>query len=282
MQAATAVLTDSASYLPLSVRQRFGIVTIPMIVVVNGSEYREFVDFDSPKFYEMLSGGAKVSTSQPSPGSFLEQYERLRDQGAEQILSIHIGSTLSGTVNSARIAAEMASVPVTVVDSGQASFLEGLCVWEACEALAAGEDIPVAVEAVHRTASDVGNVFVVRGLTLLQRGGRIGPGMSDEPNSVPILALIDNSVRPVGAATSVTEAIDAMISWLADAIGRQPGKCFRVGVANGDADELAAILESKVRELDRVSEVVPYVIGPAIGAHTGPGCTGLAFVGRPI
>jgi len=279
----TAIVTDSASYLPDEILQRFGISVIPMNVVVDGKDRREFVDIDAPEFYRALASGAKVGTSQPSPGILLEEYERLCARGAKRIVSMHIGSALSGTVNSARIAAGMAPVPVHVIDTGQASFIEGLCVWEGCEVLAAGGSIATAAAAVRMASERAGNVFIVGGLGLLRQGGRMAA--QEQPAGgvgVPVLALVDDAVRPVGSAVSVEDAIEQMVNWLAAAIARQPRKRFRVGVANGDADRLAAELEMRVRSLPGVAEVVPYVIGPAVGAHTGPGCTGLSFLGRPV
>lgn len=279
----TAVVTDSASYLPEDVLERFGISVIPMNVVVDGRDHREFVDLDAPEFYRALAAGARVGTSQPSPGVFLEEYERLSACGAKRIVSMHIGSALSGTVNSARIAAGMAPVPVHVIDTGQASFIEGLCVWEACEVLAGGGPVPDAAKAVRLASEQAGNVFIVGGLSLLRLGGRIAePEPAAGAGPVPVLALVDDAVRPVGSAETIDDAIEQMVSWLAAAIERQPGKRFRVGVANGDAETLAAELETRVRRVAGVAEVVPYTIGPAVGAHTGPGCTGLSFLGRPV
>ncbi len=275
----TAVVTDSASYLPAEVIERFGIAVVPITVVVDGTAYREFIDLDAPEFYRRLAAGAQVGTSQPPPGSFLDQYDRLGAIGAERIVSIHIGAAMSGTLNSARIAAEMSAIPVHVIDSGQASFIEGLCVWEGCEVLAAGGSTGEMAEAVRRAGEQAGNVFIVGGTSLLKRGGR----MTDDPGAaVPILALVDGAIIPVAAASTVGEALARMVEWLEAAMQKEPAKRFRVGVANGDADELAGELEARVRELPGVAEVVPYVIGPAVGAHTGPGCTGLSFLGRPV
>ena len=278
----TAVVTDSASYLPSGIIQQFGISVIPMTVVVDGIACQEFVDLDAPEFYRRLASGAPVSTSQPSPGRFLEQYERLIVKGAQRIVSIHIGSALSGTVNSARIAAGISAVPVHVIDSGQVSFIEGLCVWEGCDVLAAGGSVRDVAQAVRRASEQAGNVFVVRGLTLLKAGGRMTECPEKEPGSVPILALVADAVRPVGTASTVEEAMESIVGWLEAAMRRQPDKRFRVGVANGDAEELANELAFRVSALPSVDEVVPYIIGPSVGAHTGSGCTGLSFLGRPI
>ncbi|GAB4338362.1 MAG: DegV family protein [Dehalococcoidia bacterium] len=279
-----AVVTDSASYLPVDVRERFGIRIVPMTVVIDDEPHQEFVTLDTSTFYERLGTGARVTTSQPPPKRLLEAYEHAAADGAAEILSIHIGSALSGTVNSARIAALLSPVPVTVVDTGQASFIEGLCVWEACEVLAAGGSTSEAAEAALRAGQGAGNIFIVKGLGLLRRGGRFaGEGIDERDESaVPVLALVDGAVRPVATATSVDEAIASMTEYLETAIAAGPGRSFRVGVGDGAATPLADALAQRVARLPRVETVVRYDIGPAVGAHTGPGCTGLAFLGRPV
>ena len=73
-----------------------------------------------------------------------------------------------------------------------------------------------------------------------------------------------------------------MVGHLQAAIDTHPGKRFRVGIGDGAARELAAVLEARVRSLPQVSEVVSYEVGPAVGAHTGAGCAGIVFLARPV
>jgi DegV family protein with EDD domain len=276
----TEVVVDSASYLPVEVHERFGLWTVPLRVTLDDVEYREFVDLDTATFYRALAAGAKVSTSQPSPGDFLRVYEAAARAGAERILSIHISGAMSGTVNSARLASEMIDIPVEIIDTGQVSFIEGLCAWEACEALASGAAPGEISAVVQRAAAAAGNVFLVRGLELLKRGGRFASGADFD--GVPILALMDGAIRPIGQERDVESAIDAIVAHFDAAARAAPWKRFRVGVSNGDCDELAAMLEQRLRDHPAMAEVMQYTIGPVVGAHTGAGCTGAVFLPRPI
>jgi DegV family protein with EDD domain len=278
----TQVIVDSASYLPAGVLEKYGIVVVPLTVVVDGESYKEFVDIDGPTFYERLSNGAKVATSQPSPGEFVEAFEAAQAAGAERVVAILIGSTLSGSVNSARIAAEMVSIPVHIIDTGVASFAEGLCAWEACEVLEAGGTLEAAEAVAVAVAKGTGSVFIVKGLELLRSGGRMKDAPASTPAGVPVLVLEDGAVRPKAVVTTVDLAMGLMMSELQAAIAANPGKTFRCGISNGAADELAGILEARVRALPEVTEAGQYIVGPAVGAHTGPGCTGIVFVARPV
>lgn len=272
------VVVDSASYLPASVRERYGIATVPMHVSLGGTSYREFVDLDSATFYRGLSEGAAVSTSQPSPGEFIDAYKLAAASGAEAILSVHIGSALSGTINSARLAAEMSPIPVHIVDTGQASFIEGLSAWAACEALARGASLEDAEVAALDVSAGCGNVFIVRGLQLLEEGGRYRAGKTAPTGGVPLLALADGAVSPIGTVNTQCGAMEAMIRYLEERA--VPGARLRIGISNGAADELANELEARVRASrvsDCIEDLVQYEVGPAVGAHTGPGCTGIVF-----
>ena len=275
----TAIVLDSACYLPREVVERFGALVVPLTVVVDGEELREFVDIEAPAFYRRLSAGATVATSQPPPGRFIEAYEQAAASGAERIVSIHIGSNLSGTLNSARIAAGSSPVPIHLVDTGQASFIEGLCAWELMEALANGEPLAVAEGRAHRAAAAAGNVFIVKGTSLLRQGGRY---KAEGEAGAPVLALVDGAIRPIGSAASVEEAMAALQVHVAAAIAANSGKTFRIGISNGAADELAGELEARIRALAPSADVMQYTIGPVVGAHTGPGCTGAVFLARPV
>ncbi len=142
-----ALVADSNAQLPSLLIDRYDIQVVPLTVTVDGVDHLEGVDIEVDAFYDLFTRGTagppQVTTSQPSPGLFGEAYARAATRGAEAILSIHIGSEVSGTLNSARIAAATSEVPVRLVDPATACFATGCCVWEAAEALAAGADLVV-------------------------------------------------------------------------------------------------------------------------------------------
>jgi DegV family protein with EDD domain len=272
-----AVVTDSASYLPDAVRRRFGVHVVPLTVTMDGRHYREGVDLDADLFYPMLENASAVSTSQPSPGILLEAYRAAAAEGAESIISVHIGAALSGTMQSALLAASMSPIPVTVIDSGQASFAEGLVVWEVIDALAQGVHADRAPD-VARAASDrVGNTFVVKALDLLRRGGRLEQGA--QADAVPVLAYNDGAVRVCGNADTLDRAVELMAGTILQA-ATKARHGLRVGIGHGAAEPIACELRRRVRAMPGVEEVIEYVVGPSIGAHTGAGNAGAVFIER--
>ena len=150
------MVTDSNAQLPPELAERYGVEIVPLTVTMDGTEYLEGVDLDVDDFYARFEAGRPiVSTAQPSPGRFAAAYEAVAARGAKEILSVHIGSSVSGTVNSARLASQVSPVPVRIVDTGTASFAISLCLWDAAEAVAAGATLQEAAEAAERAGATV-------------------------------------------------------------------------------------------------------------------------------
>ena len=118
----TALVTDSSAQMPAELRDRYDVRVVPLTVVVDGEPYREGVEITTEDFYRRLESGAEVSTSAPAPGDVMKVYDEAAAAGASEILSIHIGSNTSGTVNAVELARGASDIPVEVVDTGTASF----------------------------------------------------------------------------------------------------------------------------------------------------------------
>jgi DegV family protein with EDD domain len=273
-----ALVTDSNSQVPAELIDRYGVEVVPLTVVVDGVDYAEGVDLDADAFYARLAGGEApaVSTAQPSPGAFIGAYRRAADGGAASILSVHVGSSVSGTLNSARIAADDSVVPVRLVDTGTASFGITCCLWEAAEALLVGADVETAAAVAERTAATVRNVFVVQALDLARRGGRVDVAASTAPGdgAVSVLSLVGGAVRVVATAASIDSAAAAMARYVLDGGSRLR---VAVGVADAAGAPLSDALEALVTGAPNVVEVVRYRVGPSVGVHTGPGTAGAFF-----
>jgi DegV family protein with EDD domain len=267
------LVTDSNAQLPADLRERYQVGVVPLTVVVDDHPYQEGVDITTAEFYDRLAAGASVSTAAPSPGSALAAYERSAAAGATEILSIHIGSNTSATVNAVRVAAASSPVPVEIVDTGTASFAVACCVWAAGEVLAAGGDLTSAADAARRVAGEVGNVFIVGALDLARRGGRLAADAADG-DGLPVLALANGQMHSLGQVYDVEAAVDAMTDYLVEAAAGAPQ---RVGVGDALTPELAEAYADRLADRPEVAELVRYEIGPSVGAHTGAGTVGACF-----
>jgi DegV family protein with EDD domain len=253
-----ALCTDSSSLLPAAAALELGVAVAPIGVTLDGRSFEDGVDLDADTFYARLEQGARATTSQPTPGRFAELYEAAAARGATELLSIHVDERLSGTVGAATLAAREAPLPVTVVDSGTASFGVAICVLAAAEALAAGESVAAAVARIRRIAAGIGTVFVAGGAP----NGRIAsaPGL-------PLLTYTDGHTRPVGSASGLDDAAAAMSAFIAE-----QGKGLRVAVGHAGAATRSAadLLAEQLAVSGVVVDVTRYRVGPSVGAHTGP------------
>lgn len=260
--------TDSSSLLPPSVATELGVAVAPVGVSLDGRWFEDGVGLDVDEFYARLEQGAVATTSQPSPGRFAQLYEAAADGGATHVLSIHVDERLSGTVGAAFLAARDSRVPVTVVDTGTASFGVAICVMAAAESVAAGDSVAAAAERVRQIAAGIGTVFVAGGAP----NGRIpaSPGL-------PLLTFVDGETRPVGSATDFDDAAEAMALYIAE---QEEGLRVAVGHAGPTTRSAADALAEHGALLPGVADVLRYRVGPSIGAHTGPLTFG-AFWWRP-
>jgi len=267
------LVTDSNAQLPADLRDRYHVRVVPITVVVDDQPFEEGVDITAAEFYERLAAGASVSTAAPSPGAVLGVYEELASSGATEVLSVHIGSNTSATVNAVKVAADSSPVPVEIVDTGTASFAVACCVWAAGEVLAAGGDLVHAADVARRVAGEVRNVFIIGALDLARLGGRLAPEAGDG-EGLPVLALADGQMQPVGHVHDVESAVDAMTEYFVEAAGGVPQ---RVGVGDALTPDLAGEYAARLAVKPEVAELVRYEIGPSVGAHTGAGTVGACF-----
>ena len=267
-------MTDSNAQLPPELAERYGVEVVPLTVTMDGAEYLEGVDLEADDFYARFEAGRPIiSTAQPSPGRFAAAYEAVAARGATEILSVHIGSSVSGTVNSARLASQVSPVPVRIVDTGTASFAVSLCLWEAAEAVAAAATLEEAAEGAERVGATVGNVFVVGAVDVARAGGRLA-GDLVPASTIPVLTLAGGVMQHVERCGDLDQAADTMAAYV-----RRGGPLLRVGVGLSDPGSMPLVtaLEERLHDAPEVAELVRYRIGPSVGAHTGPGTVGAMF-----
>jgi len=170
---------------------------------------------------------------------------------------------------------------VTIVDTGQSSFAEGLCVLEAAEALEAGATIDSAAGLAKRASAAAGTVWMANALALAQRGGRVR-GVEDA--NVAVFAREDGQTRIVGSARTLNEAAAIMSSHVEAAaqIARASGASLRLGIGDGDAKTVAEGVRRRMEALPYVNEIIDYVVGPSVGVLLGAGNAEACYIARPL
>jgi DegV family protein with EDD domain len=267
------ICTDSNSQLPETLATRYDVEVVPVTVTVGDHDYLEGVDLDADQFYEMIGAvpSLQVSTSQPSPGQFAAAYDALLQRGCDEIVSIHVTATASGTLNSARLAARLLPIPVRLVDSGTAGFGVSCCVWAAAEAIRNGATIDEAVRAAESLVPHIGAVFVVGELDFIRQGGHHSAG-------VPVMIVNDGRLEVVARVSTANDAVEVLAN---TAIGRGSRLNVAIGLADRSGEELVGALARVVGASPNVAEVVRYRIGPSVGAYAGLGTVGCFMFPAP-
>jgi DegV family protein with EDD domain len=276
-----AVVTDSTASLPSAGVAERGIVVVPLQVVIGAQVYDEVLsdgatDGATPAMVaEALREFRPVSTSRPTPSALLEVYERAAADGATEIVSIHLSGEMSGTFESAQLAAREASIPVHAVDSRQVGVATGYATLSAADVIAAGGTAVEAVEAARRRAASATSLFYVDTLEYLRRGGRIGAAAAIFGGALsvkPLLKIADGKVANLEKVRTAGKALNRLESLVLEAAGDQQ---VDVCVAHLASRERAELLAERLAEelADNLGgrEVWCTELGAVLGAHVGPG-----------
>ncbi len=281
-----AIVTDSTAYLPegMVTGAPVPITVIPLHVVIGGTEHREGVDISTDDLSAALRRFVPVSTSRPAPQVFLDAYEAAAAAGATSIVSIHLSADMSGTCQSAQLAAQQSPVPVEVVDSRSLGMAMGYAVLSAAQASADGLDAR-AVAAVALTRSTGATVaFYVDTLEHLRRGGRIGAAAALVGSALaikPLLCLADGSIRPLERVRTSSRALARLVE-LAVAAAESSSTVVDIAVQHLDSEQRAQSLADQLRErIGNLGELVVGELGAVVGAHVGPGTLAVAVSPRP-
>jgi len=273
------VVTDSTAYLPQDVVEQRDIRVIPLNVLFGTKSYHEGVDIGYDQFYRMLAEADELpTTSQPAPGDFLAVYSELVEAGHE-VISIHISSGISGTVDSALQAQKMLPDPdrVSVVDSLSASIGLELIVRAALDAIDAGKSRSEIVPSLEQLSEQLRIYFVVNTLEYLHKGGRIG-GASALLGTMlqfkPILFLKDGKIEPFGKVRTKRKAVTRLLDIIEEQVGTQ--SIGKVGVTHALVPDEAEALVQELRQRLDCNDCYVSQTGPVIGTHTGPGLLGIA------
>jgi DegV family protein with EDD domain len=274
-----AVVTDSTCDLPRDLAEELGIRVVPLSVTFGEDTLISGVTIGHEEFYERLVAADRLpTTSQPAPAWFEEAYADCVDDGLDAIVSLHVSSALSGTVELARNRAGSVDLPVEVVDSRMVGGSLGLAVLSAHRVAEAGGTVEEVVAAAERVRDRSASLLVVDTLDYLRRGGRLTGAQALVGNVLrvkPLLHLTDGRVEVRERTRTWTRAMDRMVDIVAEVAGdRAVDVILAHAVAPDRAAELWARLDGRVE----IAERLETLMGPIVGTHVGPGALGIAAV----
>jgi DegV family protein with EDD domain len=274
------VVTDSTAYLPRALATRLDIEVVPLAVIVEGESFLEGGE-GSEAIVAALRRGIPATTSKPTPEAFAEAYQRAEARGCDGVVSVHLSSKMSGTVDSALLAASRATIPVRVIDTRIMGMGVGFAALAAAHAADERLSLDEVAEAASLRATTSSAFFTVSTLEYLRRSGRIGRAQALLGTALavkPILTLGDGEVVALEKVRTTERAYARIEELAVEAAG---SRAVDVAVHHLGLDEKAEALAARIAEqLGPISDVLVAEVGAVVGAHTGPGTLGVIVAPR--
>jgi DegV family protein with EDD domain len=278
-----ALVTDSTANIPLELCRSTKITVVPLQLIWNGESLRDGIDIQPHEFYQRLASNHHLpTTSQTAPAIFKATYEELLSQGYE-ILSVHISSQLSGTLDSAQQAKNaLPGAPIELVDSETVSIALGFQVLAVAQAAAQGATLSECRQLAEMAKKQAGEIFVLNTLEYLYRGGRIGGAaafLGTALNLKPILEVKGGRIEAIERVRTLSKAIDRLLDLFAERV--QHHAPLRMAALHSAAPEAAQTLLERARQRFNIQDIRDALIvevTPVVGTHAGPGALGLAYL----
>lgn len=276
------IVTDSTCDLPVEELAELGVEMVPLHVFVGDGCYLDQIEIKPKEFYAKMAAAEELPhSSQPSPSAFATAFAKLAEEGAKQVLSIHISGALSGTANSAALAAQDSPVPVCVWDTKIGTSMQGIYIKEACHMRDAGETLEVTLAHLEKLREQSSLVFVLDTLENIVKNGRCSRAkglMSAVLNIKAVLHVTDEgALEPIAKGRGMQRAYQD----LAKIVEAKYGAGARLTAAFATSDneegckECLEVIEKRGITVDLQGT---YSAGPVISTHTGIGLVAFSCV----
>ena len=270
------IVTDSSCDLPSGLIEQYGISVLPCYVVVDDQTFKDGLEIQADDFYRrLLADGRTPTTAQPTPSDFQTVYRELVGQG-DQIISIHVSSKLSGTLNSAQQA--KASLDdgsaVEIIDSQLASIPLGLAVLDAAIMASKGGSVHDIAGQIRQRLGLHHGLFALDTLEYLQKGGRIGKArafMGSVLNVKPILRLQDGEAHPVERPRNRERAMRRLVE-----LAQELAPVRRLAVIYSTDSDRMAELKQGLTGILPADQIIESRFGSTLGTYIGPDALGVA------
>jgi DegV family protein with EDD domain len=273
------IVTDSTCDLPSALLAEHRIVVVPINIQFNHESYQEGITMAAADFYRKVEEHKAIpTTSQPSIGQFQAAYRPLQvDPDTEAILSLHITGQLSGTYESAVIAAGQMpdEPPITTFDSLSGSMGLGFMVLEAAEMAGRGISLPVILARLETLRERMHIYFSLDDLKYARMSGRVGAAqalMASLLHIKPMLTVSEGRLGLVGRVRSRSQALRTLIDTLSKQLGDRQA---RVAVIHAHAPDAAEQVRAALVQRIRASQIIVHELSVGIAVHLGPGTVGV-------
>ena len=274
------IATDSTCDLPAELYRQYDITVVPINIQFGTETYEDGVTIDRPTFFRKIDElGILPSTSQPSAGQFESYYSRLADQGATDIVSLHVTAKLSGTYQSAELAQRMVADRVRVhpFDSACGSAGQGFMAVEAARMAQAGKSVAEILARLETLRPRINIVLTLKDLRYAQMSGRMGKlqgSLASLLNIKPIVLLEDGIIDVTEKVRTQRKALDRLIEIVAERVGTSaPVNLAAIHAEAPDEGQNSAGQGQK--HLFNCQETFLANLTTTLVVHFGPGTLGL-------
>lgn len=278
-----AIITDSTATPTKEQQEKYQFEIVPINVRFEGKVYRDFVDLTAAQAYQFLEKNPDDwATSAPSPGDFLSAYKKVAGKGAEEILCLTISPKLSATLNSARMAKDLAKtelpdVRIEVVDTQTIAGGETLlCITVAGE-IEKGRNFDEIIQTVENLKKKVKVFVILETIRHVYRSGRI-PEVASKIGAIlplkPILTISDGSLHLAGATISKRKSTEKVLGILKK---NWDENLPEIGIQHADCFSEAEELKNRVNQLLPSAQIFISECSPIIGYATGRGSLVIAY-----
>lgn len=274
------IVTDSTSDLPVELRKEYGIEVVPLTVHFGPESFLDGVELDPSGFWAKLrTSPHHPKTAQPAPGDFLEVYKRIHAEG-DEILSIHISGNLSGTMNSAQIAAQMLpEAKITLLDTKSVSLGLGMVAIEAARQARNGRSAADIVPILRQICDRMNILFTLDTLEYLQKNGRIGKAQALLGGLLGIKVILqvdkEGFVAPADKVRGRSKVLSRTLELMQERV--PAGRKIKMAVLHTQAPEEARAWLEEARKLYTIEESLIGELGPVVATNAGPGTVGFCF-----
>jgi DegV family protein with EDD domain len=265
------IVTDSGSDLPTEIAQNLGITIVPVYIYFGDQGYRDEVDISPDELYKrLIEGPIHPTTTQPMPVDFANVYQEL-SEATDSIVSIHLGSKVSGTYNSAVQGKEMAQTKchIEVVDSSNLSMGLGLIAMAAARIAQAGGSLEQVMEETKKAMDRVQILGLLDTLKYLLAGGRITKARATVGSLLgvkPMLTLRDGELVQASLARTYPKGMDRLYEFAKNTANLQ-----EVAIVQSTMPEEADTLKKRISSIIAEDKIHLARLGAGLGVHGGPG-----------
>lgn len=278
------IITDSTSDIDLELAKELNVEIVPLNVIIDGTEYKDRVDLQPNQFYELLQDSSVLpTTSQPSPQDYLTLYEEAK-KNKDSVIVLTLSSVISGTYQSANIAADLAEYDdIHVIDTLSATLGLRLLAHKAVELRDQGKSVKEIVDCIEEAKHRVQILATVDTLEYFYKGGRLSRTAAAAGTLLklkPIVGLKDGAVSMFGKARGASKTTAKVIELIHEFGGLDTNEAVCIGYTGGaiGVDKF----EEGLKEEFGFTKITHGIIGPVVGTHAGPGAKGLAYFRKAV